>query len=135
MADRLSYGGCLCGAVRYQVAGAPFKVANCHCSMCRRQSGAAFLTYAAFACDDVTFTKAAPVPFQSSPQATRGHCATCASPLSFVFLSDPATIWMTVGSFDNPDEFSPGEHWYVAGKLPWVTIPDDLPQWPGAPTP
>jgi len=34
-------GGCLCGGVRYEVT-APFLRANlCHCSRCRKHSGAA----------------------------------------------------------------------------------------------
>ncbi|MBT9317995.1 GFA family protein [Leptothoe spongobia] len=41
-------GGCLCGKVRYEVTGRLFDVSHCHCSMCRRQHGAAFSTYADF---------------------------------------------------------------------------------------
>ena len=32
-------GGCLCGAVRYEVAGTLRDVVNCHCSVCRRWHG------------------------------------------------------------------------------------------------
>ncbi len=35
-------GGCLCGRVRYEVAGPLANADHCHCSMCRRQHGAAF---------------------------------------------------------------------------------------------
>jgi len=41
-------GGCLCGAIQYEVNGPLFDVSNCHCSMCRRFHGAAFSTYAKF---------------------------------------------------------------------------------------
>ena len=34
-------GGCNCGAIRYRIDGAPLAVAACHCTRCRRQSGAA----------------------------------------------------------------------------------------------
>ena len=32
-------GGCLCGAVRYRVAGPLRDVVACHCAQCRRSSG------------------------------------------------------------------------------------------------
>ena len=41
-------GGCLCGAVRYRATVGPIRAVNCHCGMCRRASGAAFLTHVHF---------------------------------------------------------------------------------------
>ena len=35
-------GGCLCGRVRYEIAGDPLAVVTCHCTHCQKQSGAAF---------------------------------------------------------------------------------------------
>ena len=35
-------GGCLCGAVRYRAIAAPIRAVICHCSMCRKHSGAPF---------------------------------------------------------------------------------------------
>lgn len=126
-------GGCLCGAVRYEITAAPLTVANCHCSMCRRHSGAAFLTYAAFPRDKVIFTGEIPKLYRSSPEAERGHCASCGSPLIFVFDADQDTIWIAVGSIAKADQLVPQEHWYVADKLSWVALDDGLKQWPGAP--
>ena len=36
------HGGCLCGAVRYRVEGAPLLAYVCHCHNCQTRSGAAF---------------------------------------------------------------------------------------------
>ena len=126
-------GGCLCGKVRYEARGPSLKVVNCHCSMCRRHSGAAFLTYAAYSADHVRFTSGSPVDYRSSPDAVRGHCAACGSPLTFVFDADPGTLWLTVGSFDDPNVVAPSEHWYAADKLDWVHLDDGLPHWPEGP--
>ena len=132
MSDVL-HGGCLCGAVRYETKCVSHKIANCHCSMCRRHSGAAFLTYAAYSKKDVRFTKGTPTDYQSSADAVRSHCGVCGSPLTFVFNSDPETIWLTIGSFDHPNKVKPSENWYVADKLDWVSLDETLPQWLGAP--
>ena len=35
-------GGCVCGAVRYQVKNAPFRTGVCHCRFCQRRTGSAF---------------------------------------------------------------------------------------------
>jgi hypothetical protein len=42
-------GGCLCGAVRYEIDGEPKFVTKCYCTDCQRESGAGHLTLAAFA--------------------------------------------------------------------------------------
>ena len=33
-------GGCFCGRVRYEARGPAFNRTSCHCSICRRTSGA-----------------------------------------------------------------------------------------------
>jgi hypothetical protein len=37
-------GGCMRGAVRYEISGAPIASGLCHCNRCRPQSGSAFST-------------------------------------------------------------------------------------------
>ena len=41
MTDKLT-GGCQCGALRYEVTGAPKQLIACHCTDCQKQSGSAF---------------------------------------------------------------------------------------------
>ena len=45
MSGAILAGGCLCGAVRYEIDGAGGGVSHCHCGMCRKASGAAFVTW------------------------------------------------------------------------------------------
>ena len=37
-------GGCLCGAVRYELSGDPIRTMVCNCKNCQRTSGSALLT-------------------------------------------------------------------------------------------
>jgi hypothetical protein len=49
-----STGRCLCGSVQYTIAGAPTTVLDCHCSMCRRESGASSLVFVGYRRADVS---------------------------------------------------------------------------------
>ncbi len=126
-------GGCLCWVIRYEVEGDPQLVVHCHCAMCRRHSGAAFLTYASWQIERVRFSSEGLVQYRSSENAVRGHCGKCGSPITFAFDSDPTTLWLTAGSFDCPDKLRPAEHWFVNSRMPWLHLKDGLPEWPKLP--
>jgi len=48
-------GSCLCGEVTYQLLSEPKKVSHCHCTMCQKQHGAAFATYASLPKDQLVY--------------------------------------------------------------------------------
>jgi hypothetical protein len=124
----MAAGGCLCGAVRYELAAAPRKASCCHCSMCRRASGGAFQAYASVPRDALRWTRGEPKVYRSSPHASRGFCAECGSPLVFVYDPKPHRIAVAVGSLDKPELAAPAEHWGVESWLPWLKIDDGLPR-------
>lgn len=41
-------GGCLCGALRLEARGRPYRVGLCHCLDCRKHHGALFYASAIF---------------------------------------------------------------------------------------
>ena len=133
MASEPTYeGGCLCGSVRWRASGAPLLVTHCHCEMCRRSSGAAFATAAAFLPTAVSWEKAEPTMFQSSSDARRGFCARCGSWLSWHLRDE--RIWLTVGTFDEPEAVLPEMHAMAEFQLSWVKQLDDgLPRLAGRP--
>ena len=57
--DRITEGGCMCGAVRYEAVGEPITVGHCHCHSCRGHTGAPVVTVVMFERDRVKFTKGA----------------------------------------------------------------------------
>jgi hypothetical protein len=120
-------GGCLCGAVRWRVTGEPLYAYHCHCRMCQRQSGAAFLTGMTFPFSAVKWVKGEPRLFQSSENAKRGFCAQCGSWVSWQWLEDK--ISMTAGSFDHADGIHPDYHVFTESQAPWLDVDDALPRY------
>ena len=58
-------GGCLCGAIRYEI-DAVFDVIYCHCKHCRRSSGAPVLLTAQVSGDAFRLTKGSPSEYRTS---------------------------------------------------------------------
>ena len=56
MSGAILVGGCLCGAVRYEIDGAADSISNCHCGMSRKASGAAFVTWIGVAHEGFRYT-------------------------------------------------------------------------------
>jgi hypothetical protein len=123
-------GGCICGAVRYRVDAEPSDVAHCHCSMCRRATGAPLVTWATFPAPAFTLCRGTPSELRVTPRARRTFCGTCGTALTFTELARPGWIDVTVGSFDDPARLPPRAHIWVTSRLAWLAIDDDLPRHP-----
>ena len=127
-------GGCLCGAVRYEAAGAPLWVANCHCTQCRKSSGHYFVStdvprsaLTVEGADQVTW-------YASSPKVRRGFCRTCGATL---FWDPIHRDWtgVAMGAFDDPTGVRIALHVYVAEKGDYYEIGDGAPQHARVPAP
>lgn len=128
-------GGCLCGTVRYEVAGPVHDVHHCHCGMCRKSHGGGFSTFARLNAADFRFVAGADQVhgYRSSPPMERGFCAVCGSRLTFRFDGMPEAVWVAVGTFDDDCGVRAESHAFVASKAPWDEITDDLKQYPEYP--
>jgi hypothetical protein len=122
-------GECLCGAVRWRASAEPSRVVNCHCGMCRRSSGAAFMTFVHFPASAFAWIGAEPTRYRSSADAERGFCAVCGSTLSMheAVLTD--RVQVSLGSLDRPDLVRPDDHVWTRSQLPWLEVVDDLPRY------
>ena len=119
-------GSCFCGAVRYQAEGAPFHETLCHCSICRRTSGAPFVAWASFPRAGFCFTSGSPARIRSSPVACRSFCASCGTPLVFEHDELPDELDITLCSLDEPESIQPRDHTYVRSTLRWADSLDGL---------
>ena len=95
--------------------------------MCRRASGAAFLTWVGFSTDLVRFDAIAPSTYCSSEAAVRGFCATCGSTLSMQYRASPHVLDLALGTLDKPALVAPMQHIWWAEALPWTALRDGLP--------
>lgn len=76
-------GGCMCGAVRYEISNSPASTGACHCGMCRKQSGGVYLGVEVPA-DAMTVTQDEGMKiYTSSPWAERAFCGNCGSSLFY----------------------------------------------------
>ncbi len=123
-------GGCLCGAVRYECASDPFRVTHCHCSYCRKESGAAFLTTVAFKSEDFHWSGDPPARYRSSEIAERAFCKKCGSTLGVFEHALPEWSQVTLGSLDRPQDVSADDHIWTDSQIPWLKVDDGLPRFP-----
>ena len=121
-------GGCLCGRVRYEITGPLFDVDNCYCSMCRRQHGAAFSTYAGFNPDDFRWLSGKDYLKLYETPAGGGwcFCSECGSSLAGSENGRITTV--TLGTVEGDPGVKAESHIFVGSRAQWHEINDDLPQ-------
>jgi hypothetical protein len=125
-------GGCFCGAIRYQCAGLPFHETICHCSICRRTTGAPFVAWFSVPRAHFSFVRGTPVRFRSSAKGTRTFCPRCGTQLTFEHDDLVDEIDVTTCSIDAPEDIPPRDHTWTTSRLRWVELADELPQFAGS---
>jgi hypothetical protein len=126
-------GGCMCGAVRYQLTGEGTNLCCCHCASCRRAAGAPAVPWGTFARAAFSVTRGHLAEYRSTPPVLRGFCAQCGTSLTYRHERHAAEIDVTLASLDDPGALAPTMHVWVSDKLPWESISDGLPQFERAP--
>ncbi len=125
--ELVTTGGCLCGAVRYEVLGPLRDVVNCHCSMCQRLHGN-FGPHTKARKVNITITNDDGLAwFKSSDVARRGFCRECGASLFWEPFELEAT-GILAGSIDGPGKFKTIGHIFVGEKPDFYDITDGLPQ-------
>ncbi len=122
-------GGCLCGAVRYEVRGPLRAVVNCHCAQCRRTSGH-FVAATAARREDLELTESAGLRwYESSATARRGFCQACGASLFWEAVSG-GRVSIMAGSLDPPTGLQTAAHIFVEDAGDYYDIDDGLPRHP-----
>ncbi len=122
-------GSCLCGAVRFEIAGDLKAPDACHCRQCRKHTGH-YLASTDVPRSALTVHGSENVAwYASSEKVRRGFCSTCGSTL---FWDPVHRDWtgVAMGAFDTPTRTHLGMHIFVAEKGDYYDIADGLPQNP-----
>jgi hypothetical protein len=123
-------GGCLCGAVEYELDTEPKLTVACHCSACRKATGSAFGTWSLVPRDGFRWTRGTDqvAEFQSSDHARRLFCRQCGTTLGNLTSRRPLFMHLAAGTFDHAPTLRIDLHAYTASKAAWYEIADAAPQ-------
>ncbi|MES2900037.1 MAG: GFA family protein [Pseudomonadota bacterium] len=122
-------GGCYCGAIRYETSAAATHQALCHCTICRRTTGAPCVAWFTVPADSYRLLSGTPTSFRSSQHGTRSFCSICGTQLTFADADFPAEVDITSASLDQPSLAPPQSHIFVADAIPWLVLGDRLPRY------
>ncbi len=104
-------GGCLCGDVRIEASGRPYRVGLCHCLDCRKHHGALFSASAIFPEDSVR------IEGETRDFAGRHFCPRCGSS---PFARSGDEIEVSLGALDAPDQLPPTYELWTIRRESWL---------------
>ena len=127
-------GGCYCGENRYEVSEPAIDTHHCHCSICRRLQGAAFVTLSIFPRRGLRWAKGGQLDtFHSSEKVHRHRCKTCGAPLTITFEGHdafaPFIAIMRAGLDTESKPDHPAKtlrHAFWPDRVRWLSIKDDV---------
>lgn len=127
------FGGCFCGAIRYNIAGRLRDARSCHCSQCRKAFSAQASAYALVEPDEFAWLSGEKLlsRYESKNGFGLQFCSRCGSTLCGT--ANGQVHGVTLGCVDGDPEIELGMHIFVGSKASWETIPKGVPQygeWP-----
>jgi hypothetical protein len=124
----MTKGGCLCGAVRYEVSSPALFGANCYCLDCRKISSS-HSAVMGVPIDAVKVTgelREYSSPGDSGAMITRSFCPTCGTGL-FSKGARPGVMIVKAGTLDEGEHFKPMASVYASRAPSWDRPPEGLP--------
>ena len=123
---RTADGGCLCGAVRYDVHAPLRDVVNCHCGRCRRTHGH-FAAYTEVAADELTLLEDRGLGWYVADGRERGFCRECGASL-FWRRTGEGSVSIAAGTLDEPTGLHTVAHIFVDSRGDYYELADDIPR-------
>jgi hypothetical protein len=118
-------GGCLCGALRYELSGTLLYAGLCHCLDCQKSTGSAFAPYLGVNSTEVAISGAFTTynhPLGGGRVSRRNFCPSCGST---VFGGDPSsgTLTLYAGTLDDSSRFTPYNQIFTCVRRAWAHVP------------
>jgi len=122
-------GGCLCGAVRYEIS-APLRSAGyCHCTRCQRRTGAAASAQGGIVPGSLRWISGEELIrtwWPADDGFGKSFCGECGSHLCSRDPETPDEVFaVRLGTFDGDPGVRPSVRRYVADAAVWEPLPDD----------
>jgi hypothetical protein len=123
-------GACLCGAIQFTATLPSLSCAHCHCTMCQRNHGAAFVTWFAVPPDALKIDAGAEdlVRWASSTHGSRSFCRRCGSSLFCENSEHPDRVDIPLAVMSGPIDRAPQVHVFYDSRAPWASLSDALPR-------
>jgi hypothetical protein len=121
-------GGCLCGAIRFELTEPARHAGYCHCTRCQRRTGTAASAQAAV--DGAGFTLKSGEELLRCWRHPEGgwekcFCGECGAHLFSRDPDDRTHMAVRMSAFDGDPGVRPSWRQFVAYAAPWEPIPDD----------
>ncbi len=116
-------GGCLCGAVRYELTAEPVATMVCNCTICQRSSGSALSTIALVAREALSVEgelKGYEYAGDSGNKLEINFCPNCGAPVLLNIRRMPDIVSIKVGSFDDTSWFKPNVSIWNDSAQAWM---------------
>jgi hypothetical protein len=120
-------GGCLCGAIRYEISAPVTGLRACHCINCQKHSGAQGTVNAVVPTDSFRITKGAPKKYDDSATRSgrtlsRFFCAECGSPIYSTRNPNPGFVVVRAGTLDDSSGMKIAGNIWTSTARPWAHI-------------
>lgn len=111
-------GGCLCGAVRYELDEPALGTTACHCRDCQKAGGSPVMVWTFFREGALRWSvgRARKIAFAGRE---RSFCRDCGTPLMFFDPALPHLFEVSTASLDEPGKFPPIDQCWTKDRMPW----------------
>ncbi len=123
-------GGCLCGAVQYEISGEATKFYHCHCKRCRKASGTGHASNLLIKPGSVKWLKGEELirsfKVPEAQRFTSRFCSVCGSQVPR-YVKETNFIVIPAGSLDSEPPILPQGRIFWGSRASWSCNGDELP--------
>jgi hypothetical protein len=120
-------GACLCGAVRFEVAGGFERVSACHCESCKKISGGGGTVSGRVPTEAISISAGRELllTYQPAEGSAKTFCSVCGSNLFGGGWPESESTSVRLSALEEPYDGQIQAHIYVRSLAPWETLPED----------